>query len=178
MNKCDKYLEITEMIEYCNNERFRDKNERFRSPEREIKSITNTKLHYLFEVITIDNLKYIKLDFNKRNTIINNIKNKDFSSEIKKKKLEEVNYTCQLTGITEINGKLAADHWNPKCKGGLGTIDNCVILNKHLNEQKKGKEPIKWFIDLLLTNFLNICKRTGILEKARNEIIEFTKNYN
>ena len=45
-------------------------------------------------------------------------------------------------------------------------------------QQKKGKEPIKWFIDLLLTNFLNICKRTGILEKARNEIIEFTKNYN
>ena len=60
LNKCDKYLEITEMIEYCNNERFRDKNERFRRPEREIKSITNTKLHYLFEVITIDNLKYIK----------------------------------------------------------------------------------------------------------------------
>ncbi len=73
--------------------------------------------------------------------------------------MKEVNYKCELTGLPLENGKLAADHWYPKEKSGVSTEENCVIINKILNEKKNNHEPVTWFCRFLLTNFLNICKK-------------------
>jgi cellobiose phosphorylase len=65
----------------------------------------------------------------------------------------------------------------PKEKGGLSDSNNCIILNKILNEKKNKKMPIEWFCETLLTNFLNICKRVGILEECKQKMILFIQEF-
>lgn len=114
------------------------------------------------------------------NEIINNSKHKkdDFSPEIKKSALEKSNYECEITGLPISDGNLACDHWNPKEGGGESKKENCVVLNKILNEKKNKHPPIKWFCKSLLSNFLNICKKTGMdLKKVKLELIEFIQEF-
>lgn len=85
---------------------------------------------------------------------------------------------CELTNLPISEGHLAADHWNPKEGGGESTIENCVILNKLLNEKKNNHEPVAWFCKSLLSNFLNICRRTGMdLENVKVKLIDFIREF-
>lgn len=105
-------------------------------------------------------------------------KNEGFSKEILVSKLKNCNYKCELTGLPNSEGHLAGDHWNPKESGGESKIENCVILNKILNEKKNKHEPINWFCKSLLTNFLNICKKTGMdLETVKYKLINFIQEF-
>jgi 5-methylcytosine-specific restriction endonuclease McrA len=104
-------------------------------------------------------------------------KNNSFSKSIIDEKLKLSNYKCCITGIPQDNGNLAADHFIPKEKGGLSDYNNCIIINKILNEKKNKKLPIEWFCETLLTNFLNICKNIGILEECKDKIIKFIQEF-
>ena len=89
-------------------------------------------------------------------------------------KTKNSNYKCELTGLPVTEGHLAADHWIPKESGGKSDPGNCVILNKLMNEKKNKHDPIDWFCKFLLTNFLNICKKTGMdLEIVKDKLINF-----
>ena len=92
-------------------------------------------------------------------------------------KLKVSNYKCCITGIPQDNGHLAADHFIPKEKGGLSVPENCIIINKILNEKKNKKMPIEWFCDTILTNFMNICKNVGILEECKKKLITFIEEF-
>lgn len=104
-------------------------------------------------------------------------KKDSFSQSLIKEKLAISNYKCSITGIPQENGDLAADHFIPKEKGGLSTADNCIILNKILNEKKNKKMPIEWFCETLLTNFMNLCKSVGILEECKEKVIQFIQDF-
>jgi len=105
-------------------------------------------------------------------------KNEGFSKEILLLKLKNCNYKCELTGISKSDGDLAGDHWNPKESGGTSNIENCIIMNKILNEKKNKHEPVSWFCKSLLTNFLNICKRTEMdLETVKKKLINFIQEF-
>ena len=112
--------------------------------------------------------------------IINNTKHKNqvFSKEIITTKLIECNYTCELTGLPVSEGSLAGDHWIPKEGGGISDTQNCVIINKILNEKKNKHTPVEWFCKTILTNFLTICKKTGMnLENVKERIINFIQEF-
>jgi len=70
--------------------------------------------------------------------IIENTKHRNdrFSKEIIKSKMDSSNYKCELSGLPVSEGHLAGDHWIPKEGGGESNIDNCIILNKILNEKR------------------------------------------
>jgi len=119
------------------------------------------------------NKKYICEDLCEQN------KNKSdcFKKNIIKEKFCETNYMCEITGLPVSEGKLAADHFIPKEKGGKSEINNCIIINKILNEKKNNKMPIEWFCETLLTNFMIICKKVGILQECKEKIIKFIQEY-
>ena len=105
-------------------------------------------------------------------------KNNSFSKKIITKKLRDCGYKCELTGLSTSEGNLAADHWEPKEGGGESVEKNCVILNKILNEKKNKHNPIVWFCESLLTNFLEICKKTGMdLETVKTKLIGFIQEF-
>ena len=105
-------------------------------------------------------------------------KNKKFSREIIVSKLEKCNYKCELTGLPKSEGHLAADHWIPKECGADSKIENCIILNKMLNEKKNKHEPIDWFCKSILTNFLNICKKVRMdLQTVKEKLINFIQEF-
>lgn len=84
---------------------------------------------------------------------------------------------CEITGLPASEGKLSADHFIPKEKGGKSDENNCVILNKILNEKKNKKMPNEWFCKSLLTNFMKICKRVGVLEDCETKLINFIQDF-
>lgn len=100
-----------------------------------------------------------------------------FKKNIIEEKLCETNYMCEITGLPMSEGKLAADHFIPKEKGGKSENINCIILNKILNEKKNKKMPIEWFCETLLTNFMNICKKVGLLQECKEKIIKFVQEF-
>lgn len=112
--------------------------------------------------------------------IINNSKHKNdgFTEETKKKVLELSNYKCEITGIPYTDGSLACDHWNPKEGGGKSELQNCVVLNKILNEKKNKYNPVEWFCKSILTNFINISKRSGMdLNNLKEQLINFIQEF-
>lgn len=112
--------------------------------------------------------------------IINNTKHKKdrFDNEIIKSKLNECDNKCELTGLPVSEGNLAGDHWIPKEGGGLSTSQNCIILNKILNEKKNKHNPIDWFCNSILTNFLKICKKTGMnLDDVKAKLIKSIQEF-
>jgi len=112
--------------------------------------------------------------------IINNTKdkNKGFSTELIKSKTEDCKYKCELTGLPVSEGHLAADHWIPKESGGKSDPENCVILNKILNEKKNKHNPIDWFCKSLLTNLLTICKKSGMdIDQVKTKLIKFIQEF-
>jgi len=131
----------------------------------------NGELYFIY----LPELKELVTDKIIKNT---KYKNEGFTREILVSKLENCNYRCELTGLPKSEGYLAGDHWNPKERGGDSKIENCVILNKILNEKKNKHEPTDWFCKSLLTNFLNICKRTGMdLKIVKEKLINFIQEF-
>lgn len=105
-------------------------------------------------------------------------KKEGFSKVVIKKKMKSASYKCELTGLPIEVGSLAADHWYPKEKGGESTEENCVILNKILNEKKNNHKPVDWFCRHLLTNFLNICRRARMnMDEVKSKLIGFIEEF-
>lgn len=112
--------------------------------------------------------------------ILNNTqhKNKRFSKKILENKLNKSNFKCEITGLPVSEGHLAGDHWIPKERCGVSNSQNCVILNKILNEKKNNHNPLDWFCNSLLINFLNICKRTGMdIGNVKEHLIKFIQEF-
>ena len=106
-----------------------------------------------------------------------NNRKKGFTKTIIDQALTRANRRCEITGIPLQDGGIAADHFVPRESGADSSDQNCVILNKILNEKKNNTPPVEWFCEHLLTNFLNLCKRVG-LDDPRPKIIKFLQDYN
>ena len=183
----DKFVEQGKVLQYCDGRRNEDTNglkPNFKDNSRQVEKLRKDLLPLCWiEVFKNGNLHFkycpsLKKSFT--DEILNNHKNKNdgFSKQIIQAKLIESNYTCEITGLPASEGKLAADHFIPKEGGGESVTENCVILNKLLNEKKNKHPPVEWFCNSLLSNFMNICKRLGILTTCKEKIIEFINNYN
>ena len=182
-----KMVKQGDLLLYCDKRRYEDTNGKkpnFKDNSRGIESlrkditpncwierVINGELHFIYlpefqELVTAEVIQNTKH------------KNKGFSKEIIVSKLEECHYKCELTGLPKSEGHLAGDHWNPKENGGESKIENCVIINKILNEKKNKHEPSHWFCKSLITNFLNICIRTGMdIGSVKQQLIKFIQEF-
>ena len=132
--------------------------------------IVNNELYFMY----IPELKQLAND-----AIINEAKHKcdSFTKDIITQRVNQSNHKCELTGLSAGVSKLACDHFIPKNKGGLSTIDNCVVLNKVINEHKNKNEPIQWFCSTFMFNFMSLCKRAGILQQCKKEIKDYISKF-
>jgi len=174
------------MLIYCDNMRDKETNGKhkgYRDNSRAIESLRKDKFPLCWIEIKKNNSLYIKYIPQKKqwekNAIINYANKKSgFVRKDVKKMLKFHNYKCELTGLSIDEGKLAADHWNPKEKGGESTIKNCIIINKKINEKKNKTPPLEWFCNYLLNNFMNICKKTGMdIEHVKKYLIEYINEW-
>jgi hypothetical protein len=179
----NKYVRIKDVQEFCNSEHKKKTGHPLGDPPRAFEILRKDKLPLEWSEIQYKKNKYVKYTPQIKDKIcseiINNYKHKSdsFSKCIIDEKIKLSNYKCCITGIPQDNGGLAADHFIPKEKGGLSDYNNCIIINKILNEKKNKKLPIEWFCETLLTNFMNICKNFGILEECKNKLIKFIQNF-
>ncbi len=179
----NKYVKISDVQEYCNKRTQEVTGKPLGDPPRAFEILRKDKLPLEWDEIQTKKGKYIKYNSLRKqlicDSVINNHahKNDSFDKNIISQQMEYYNYKCAITGIPEENGKLAADHFIPKEKGGESIIDNCVIINKILNEKKNKKMPIQWFCESLLTNFMNICKKVGIIDQCKKELIKFIEDF-
>ena len=182
-----KMVKQGDLLLYCDKRRYEDTNGKkpnFPDNSRQIEALRKDIIPNCWKEKKIDNqLHFIYLPELKElitDEIIENTKHKNdgFSKEIIKSRMDSSNYKCELTGLPVSECHLAGDHWNPKEGGGESKIENCVILNKILNEKKNKHDPIVWFCKSLLSNFLNICKRTGMdLETVKPKLIGFIQEF-
>jgi len=179
----DRFVKLIDVQEYCN-KRNKDKTGRpLGDPPRAFEILRKDKLPLEWTEITDKGFKYVKYTPENKDKICNEIldnhnhKKDGFSKHMIEEKIKLSNYKCSITGIPQDNGKLAADHFIPKEKGGLSNDKNCIIINKILNEKKNKKMPIEWFCESLLTNFMNICKHVEILEECKEKIIKFIQEF-
>ncbi len=156
----NKYVRIKDVQEYCNKKTIEKTGNPLGDPPRAFEILRKNKLPLEWSEIKYKNNKYIKYTpcvlykFSKEIIDINKNKNHNFTKNIIEDKLKLSNYKCSITGIPKENGDLAADHFIPKEKGGSSDFNNCIIINKILNEKKNKKMPIEWFCETLLTNFV------------------------
>jgi hypothetical protein len=174
----DVFVSVSNVQDYCSQQSKIIKGKPLGDPSRAFEILRKDKLPLQWLETTIKGRKYVKYfpELKERYTseIYNSqINRKDsFPRHVIDAKLNECNRKCAITGLPESEGKLAADHWNPKEKGGLSEPKNCVILNKHLNEKKNNMTPVEWFIGLV-TNFINVCITTGMdKEKVKSDLIQ------
>ena len=182
-----KMVKQGDLLLYCDKRRYEDtdgKKPNFKDNSRGIESLRKDITPNCWKEKKVDGeLYFIYLPELKEiitDEIIENTKHRNdgFTKEIIKSKMDSSNYKCELTGLPVSEGHLAGDHWIPKEGGGESNIDNCIILNKILNEKKNKHDPIVWFCKHLLTNFLNICKRTGMdLETVKAKLIGFIQEF-
>ena len=179
----NKYVRIKDVQEYCNKRTKEETGHPLGDPPRAFEILRKDKLPLEWSELKYKKNKYIKYTPHIKEKICNQIidnhkhKNDSFDKVIIEEKLKLSNYKCGITGIPQDNGDLAADHFIPKEKGGLSNFNNCVIINKILNEKKNKKMPIEWFCETILTNFMNICKNVGILEKCKTFMIKFIEDF-
>ena len=177
----NKFVKQYDVIQYTDYRRTQDTNGKekgYKDGSRAIESMRKDKYPCMWiETIKNKDLYFKFAPWNKyfvNDTIIKNTNRKEsFSGAVIVQKLEETKYTCEITGLSESEGGLAGDHWFPKEKGGKSEKENCVILNKILNEKKNNHMPIHWFCKTLLTNFMNVCKKTNMLEDCKAELKKF-----
>ena len=178
-----KYVRIKDVQEYCNQRTKEVTGSPLADPPRAFEILRKDKLPLEWSEIQYTKNKYIKYTPEKKQQICEKIleshkyKSDGFDKTVIKQKIELSNYKCSITGIPQDNGGLAADHFIPKEKGGKSIPDNCIILNKILNEKKNNKMPIEWFCETLLTNFMKICENTGILDECKQKLIHFVKDF-
>lgn len=179
----NEYVRIKDVQEYCN---FRNKQKTghpLGDPPRAFEILRKDKLPLEWSEIQYKKNKYVKYTPHIKEKICTKIidnhkhKSNSFSKCIIEEKLKLSNYKCCITGIPQDTCCLAADHFIPKEKGGKSDWNNCIIINKILNEKKNKKLPIEWFCETLLTNFMNICKHVGILEESKIKLIKFIQDF-
>ena len=179
-----KWLQVKEIGKYIADRKFEDTKKIVGDPPRQFELLRKNVLPLSWLEKRVGRSKWVCFCPEQKdwytNEIINDSKHKkdEFSPEIKKSALENSNYKCEITGLPISEGKLACDHFKPKAGCGVSTSQNCVVLNKILNEKKNNHEPVDWFVRSLLTNFLNICKRTGMdLETVNAKLIDFIQEF-
>jgi hypothetical protein len=178
-----KFVKQGDMLSYCDSRRCEDtngKSKNFKDNSRAIEQMRKDKLPLEWDEVYVDGELWFRYDPSIKekygDEIVNQHAHKTdtFSPDIIKSKLHENNHRCEITGIPFRESKDAnADHFIPREKGGLSLKDNCVMLNAHLNTSKNKKMPVEWFCKSLLANFLNICRRLGMIEGAKDEIIQY-----
>ena len=179
----NKYVKLIDVQDYCNTRHKEETGRPLGDPSRAFEILRKDKLPLEWSEIRYRRHKYVKYTPQIKNKISTKIidsnkhKSDRFSDCVIKERLKLSNYKCCITGIPQDNGDLAADHFIPKEKGGRSDYDNCVIINKILNEKKNKKLPIEWFCETLLTNFMNICRNAGILEECKNKLIKFIQDF-
>lgn len=182
----NKFIKQGDLLKYCDDRRCHFTNGKYpnyKDNSRGVESLRKDKLPLewieikkngeLYFKYCPENKKFVSNDIIERNRY----KNEGFSKELINSKLEECKYLCEITGLPATQGQLAADHFIPKEKGGLNNKNNCIIINKILNEKKNNHNPIEWFSETIITNFLNICKKIGILAEAKSKLINFIENF-
>jgi hypothetical protein len=182
-----KMVKQGDLLVYCDNRRNKDTNGKkpnFKDNSRAIEQLRKDKLPNRWKEKNINGELYFiylpELLELVEEEIINNTKHKNqgFSKEIIKTKFIECNYTCELTGLPVSEGSLAGDHWIPKEGGGISDTQNCVIINKILNEKKNKHTPVEWLCKTILTNFLTICKKTGMnINEVKLKLITFIQEF-
>jgi hypothetical protein len=176
----NKYVKIKDVQEYCNQRTKQETGHPLGDPSRSFEILRKENLPLDWNEIIYKKIKYVKYNPLKKikicSGIINSQDNK-FTKFIVQQKLKICNYKCSITGIPQKNGDLSADHFIPKEKGGKNNIENCIIINKILNEKKNKKMPIEWFCETLLFNFMNICKNVGILNECKIKLIKFIEDF-
>lgn len=179
----NKYVRCKDVQEYCNKRTQEETGHPLGDPPRAFEILRKDKLPLEWSEIKYKKNKYVKYTPHIKDKICNEIvnnhkhKNEGFNKSIIEEKLKISNYKCSITGIPQDNGDLAADHFIPKEKGGLSNYENCIIINKILNEKKNNKMPVEWFCETILTNFMNICKSVGLLEECKKKIITFIQEF-
>lgn len=181
-----EYVLCKEVQEHCSLRNKEVKGEILGDPPRAFELCRKNVMPLDWSEVQVGRYKLVRYTPEKRQNATESIveqtkhRNDGFTSSLIKKKLEECGYKCEITGLPMSDGKLAADHFQPKEQGGQSIESNCVILNKILNEKKSNHEPIEWFCKTLLTNFLVICKRVGgteMLESCKSRIISFVNSF-
>lgn len=147
----NKYVRIKDVQEYCNVRNKQETGHPLGDPPRAFEILRKDKLPLEWSEIQYRKNKYVKYTQCIKDIICSKIidshkhKSNSFSKCIIEEKIKLSNYKCCITGIPQDNGDLAADHFIPKEKGGLSDWNNCIIINKILNEKKNKKLPIEWF---------------------------------
>ena len=179
LEKDDKWkgwIGVTEVSEYCSSRRKETVGKSFGDPPRRFESFRKDKTCGYWEERREGNCKYVRFHIPSESDILES-KDHGFENSVITDKLKDTQNKCEITGLPACDGKLAADHWIPKEKGGESTKKNCVILNKILNEKKNNHLPGTWFCNHLLTNFLKICKEMGNIEEIKEELISFIQGF-
>tara|TARA_B100001094_G_C18106117_1_gene758471 strand:+ start:216 stop:872 length:657 start_codon:yes stop_codon:yes gene_type:complete len=184
-NLC-RFIKQGDLLQYCDNRRsietnrlkpnYRDNSRSIELLRKDIKPLEWT------EVIKDRELWFrhspnIKKYHSEKTLNLYKRRNNGFTTEIIRKKMENCKYKCEITGLSSNESCIAADHFIPKEKGGNSKENNCIIINKILNEKKNRHDPIDWFCKHLLTNFMNICKRMGILDTCKTKIKNFIDEF-
>lgn len=182
-----EWIKQGDLLHYCDERRCKDTNgkyKNFKDNSRQVEKLRKDILPNCW----VERKKNGELEFKylpelkdcMTNEIIESTKEKckGFANKVIQEKLKQCNYMCEITGLPNSEGKLAADHFLPKEKGGSSDINNCVILNKILNEKKNKHNPTDWFCDTLLKNFLNICNRVGMdMNCVKTKMIEYIEKF-
>jgi len=174
----DEFVLVSNVQDYCSQQSKLIRGKPLGDPSRAFEILRNDLLPLQWLETKIKQRKYVKyfpeLKKYYSTEIHKSQKNRkdSFPRDLIDDKIKEYKYKCAITGLPASECGLAADHWNPKEKGGLSEPKNCVILNKHLNEKKNNMTPVEWFIGLV-TNFINVCITTGMdKEKVKDELIQ------
>jgi hypothetical protein len=182
-----KYVKQSDLLLYCDSRRREDtggNNKNYSDNSRQVELLRKNNLPLEWDERYIGRELWYRYDPSIKDRYTDDViaqhadKNQTFSSEVKKSKLKEANFACEITGIPFPASKdLNADHFIPREKGGASTSDNCVIISAHLNTTKNKQMPIEWFCKSLLTNFMNICKRVGLLDEAKAKLKQFIDEF-
>jgi 5-methylcytosine-specific restriction endonuclease McrA len=179
-----EYVGVADVGAYCSKRRIEIEGIPYGDPPRSFEILRKDRFPLQWDEYKSGKLMFVRFNPLKKEVLITEIveahkhKSNDFSKKIINAKLQECGYKCALTGLPQSEGKLAADHFLPKEKGGKSDPQNCVILNKILNEQKNNLPPVEWFTKSLLTNFINLTQSAGMdLESVKSQLISFIQAF-
>jgi len=179
-----QYVLCKEVQEYCSVKTKEIKGEVLGDPPRAFEMCRKNYYPLEWDEQKVGRLKLVRFNPDKKGEVTDQVykdnchKHEGFSKGIIQEKMLEAGFKCEITGLPVSDGALAADHFYPREKGGESIKENCVILNKILNEKKNNQLPVYWFSRSILTNFLKVSSKVGTLEKTKEELLEFIKNYN
>jgi len=178
------YVGVGDVGAYCSKRRIEIEGKAFLDPPRSFETLRKDRFPLQWDEYKSGKLMFVRFNPLRQEALITEIaeahkhRSDGFSKETINAKLEECGYKCALTGLPQSEGNLAADHFLPKEKGGKSEPQNCVILNKILNEQKNNLDPVEWFTKSLLTNFINLTQSAGMdLESVKSQLISFIQAF-